>query len=325
MQYRSSHKPRRGVVLIVMVMCLLSLFAFLALAIDVGMLATARTAAQDAADAAALAGIRTLNGYSTNNNYSNVTPNAQAVATANKIFGTSLTNSNVTVNIGRYTYDSTTQQFSANFPGTSGAWTAVQVAVNTDVSGSMTFSKLLNTGSMNVQTTATAVHRPRDIAIILDYSGSMRFASLTGIPYSSARTGSNNADTNVPSFGHYSSTNDNLTATSFSSPYDAANITATTSDGRPPVCADFYQDATGTPAFSVPSSNYTSTPGGDNCLKTSKNTGANYATNVYDILGTTSKDNTFESSGYKAYSMRTTFNRYTQGPGYYGKTFWIWP
>ncbi|OYV91077.1 MAG: hypothetical protein B7Z73_05645 [Planctomycetia bacterium 21-64-5] len=39
---------------------------------------------------------------------------------------------------------------------------------------------------------------------------------------------------------------------------------------------------------------------------------------------TSSYDSTFETSGYQGYTG-SAFNGYTQGPGYYGKTFFIWP
>ena len=58
-----------------LVVCLIPLMACVALAIDLGVLTFAQTQFSDAADAAALAGARALNGNTaTNNNYSGVTP-----------------------------------------------------------------------------------------------------------------------------------------------------------------------------------------------------------------------------------------------------------
>jgi hypothetical protein len=123
-----------------------------------------------------------------------------------------------------------------------------------------------------------------------------------------------------------------LQDTSFTSPYDAANITTTTSDGRAPIIGDFYQDGSGTIAFSAASSGYSSVPGGDCPLKINKNAGATYCTTPADLLGigngsvtTSTRDATFEASGSTAYSMANSFSGYTQGPGYWGKTFFIWP
>ncbi len=323
---------RRGMVLVLFLVTLITLFTFLALAIDLGMLAVARTQCQAAADAAAMAGTRTLNGItSSNNNYSNVSPQALSAAESNSILGNAVQSSQVTVNIGRYAYNTTTQQFEGQIPGTSGTnWTLVQAQVTANLSGKLGFSKVFGFVPSNITTTSTGVHRPLDICVINDFTGSMRFASLLGTPYYGNRN-SNNPDSVYPTWGAYSDTTDAaLQATSFTSPYDAANITTTTSDGRPPICADFYQDSSGTPAFTAASNTYATTPGGDVPLKTSKNTSSTWGQTLASILNIASPtnstyDSTFESSGYKAYSMATTFNRYTLGPGYYGKTFFIWP
>ena len=309
---------------------IVALFSFLALAIDLGLFAMARTQCQAAADAAAMAGARTLNG-TTGNNYSNASPDAVESATNNSILGKPIASSQVTVNIGRYTYDSTANRFEGQFPGPSNDnWTLVQAIVTTNLSGQLAFSKIFNFTPSSITTKSTAVHRPRDICIVLDYSGSMRFASLTGVgPFDNPRS-CNNPDSVYPTWGAYSSASAGMQATTFTSPYDAANITTTTSDGRAPICADFYQDSTGTAAFTTASSAYATTPAGDIPLTTSKNTTTTYGKTLASILGIASpgnstRDANYESQGYKAYSMTTGCARYTQGPGYYGKTFFAWP
>ena len=55
----SGRTTRRGTVLPILGVCLISLFGFVGLAVDLGMLAVARTQCQNAADVAALAGTRT--------------------------------------------------------------------------------------------------------------------------------------------------------------------------------------------------------------------------------------------------------------------------
>ena len=325
---------RRGNALVLMVIFLVPLMAFMALSIDVGLLAMARTQCQDATDLAALAGVRTLDGTTANggNNYSAVTPAAQKVATANKVLWSTLQSSQVAVNIGRYVYNTNSQQFEGQFPGPStDNWSLVQAVTTVNVSGNLPFSKVLGISVPSLQTKATAVHRPRDVAIILDFSGSMRFASFLSIINGSGFV-TNNPDTLVPIFGHYSSLNSSMYATSSTLPYSPANITTTTSDGRPPICADFYQDASGTPAFTAAPATYATTPGGDNFLTSNKNTGTSFAQTVANVLNmspgtikTNTYDTTFESQGYVAYGMAPSFHGYTQGPGYYGKTFFIWP
>ncbi len=321
---------RRGAVLVLLMVSLLALLTFVALAIDLGILAVARTQCQDAADAAAMAGVRTLNGAS-GNNYSNAAPNALTAATANTVLSKAIGTSQVTTQVGRYTYVSANQRFEGQFPGPSTEnWSLVQANVSTNVSNMLAFSKVFNFSGGNISATATAIHRPRDIVIVLDYSGSMRFASLMGDPYTGNRT-SNNPDTVFPQFGHYSNTSAaGLQATTFTSPYDPANITTTTSDGRPPIVQDFYSDNNGTVAFSAASSAYATTPGGDNFIKTNKGAGSGYCSTPADLLNistvtTSTRDAMFESQGYKAYGMSANFNGYTQGPGYWGKTFFMWP
>ena len=124
-----------------------------------------------------------------------------------------------------------------------------------------------------------------------------------------------------------------MPASSASAPYGDANITTTTSDGRPPIVQDFYTNSSGTPAFSAASSSYATTPGGDVPPKTNKGAGSSYAQTVGQVLniaspGNSTYDATFETQGYKGYSMTSGtagFQGYTQGPGYWGKTFFLWP
>lgn len=322
---------RKGAVLALVLLCLIPMLTFAALSVDLGLLAIARTQVQNAADAAAMAAARTLNGDSTtSNNSAQVPANATAAMTANYVLGSAIAGTSLTTQIGRYTYNSTNQRFEGQFPGPSTEnLSMVRATVSANVQSSMAFSKVLNFTSPNVQAIATAAHRPRDVAIVLDYSGSMRFGSLLGIPpYTNPRS-SNNGDSIVPSFGHYSSSSAGLQASGYTSPYIEANITRTTSDGRAPVVTDFYQNASGTLAFSSAATSYGTTPAGDIPLKTNLNTGGSYAQTVAQIMNITTVTNStynssWENNGYHGVTG-TTFQGYTQGPGYWGKTFWIWP
>src|SRR5882757_1261833 len=110
MQRKKLTSNRRGAALVLVASCLIPLIACLALAIDLGMLVAARGQVSAAADAAAMAGARALNGITsnnTNNNYSNVLPSAQNAAKANSVLNQAITTSQVTANIGRYVYNST--------------------------------------------------------------------------------------------------------------------------------------------------------------------------------------------------------------------------
>ncbi|MGD9723025.1 MAG: pilus assembly protein TadG-related protein [Pirellulales bacterium] len=324
---------RRGAALVLLLVSLITLLTFVALAIDLGLLAVARTQCQDAADAAAMTGARTLNGSSANNNnFSAATPNAVQVATANTVLSRPIQTSKVAINVGRYVYVNGNQRFEGQFPGPSAEnWSMVRATVGADVSANMAFSRVFGFTGTNIQATATAAHRPRDVMIVLDYSGSMRFGSLVrDDPFASNAT-SNNPDTVVPLFGHYSNTGSAaMTATSFTSPYDPCNLTSMTSDGRAAIVQDFYQDTSGTAAFSPASAGYATAPGGDNYLLLNQNAGPGYSNHVQHVLGlgsatNSTRDPTWETSGYTAYGMTPQFNGYTQGPGYWGKTFFMWP
>src|SRR5271166_2325037 len=228
---RAGRAPRRGTVLVLVVVSMIPIVAMMAFAIDIGMLTVAQTQLRDAADAAALAGCRALNGNSaTNNNYSGASSAAQTAIAANDIMGNSLQASNLTVNIGQYTYNSTAQQFQGSFPSTlsSGNWNMVQAVLTTNLQNSLGFGNIFNFALPNFQATATSAFRPRDICVILDYSGSMRFSSLLGTPYYGNRN-CNNQDSVVPTFGQYSagSSSTGMPAASASAPYGNANISIT--------------------------------------------------------------------------------------------------
>jgi Flp pilus assembly protein TadG len=333
--HRTRRNQRRGAVMVLFVVGLVPIVAFMAFAIDIGMMTVAQTQLRDAADAAALAGCRALNGnQATNNNYAGATPAAQTAVTNNVVLGLPMAASQLTVNIGRYAYNATDQQFEGNFPGTTGNWDMVQAVVTANVTSSLGFGKIFNFSLPNFTATSTAAHRARDVCVILDFSGSMRFSSLMGLLYYGNRS-CNNQDTNVPAFGQYSagSSSTGMPAASAAAPYGNANITTTTADGRPPVVQDFYTNSNGTPAFSAASSSYAATPGGDVPPLTNKGAGSSYAQTVAQVLNISNPTNstyvtTFETKGYAGYNMTSGtagFQGYTQGPGYWGKTFYLWP
>src|SRR5205085_7525454 len=103
--------------------------------------------------------------------------------------------------IGCYTYNRTTNTFGKNLPSQgytkpSGEnWSLVTTTVS--FNDSTYFARALGTSSYSLAATATAIHRPRDVCIIVDFSGSMSFDSLLGGSYTGSRTQSLNADTLV--------------------------------------------------------------------------------------------------------------------------------
>jgi len=181
---------------------------FVALAIDIGMMVVARTQCQNAADIAALAGARTLDG-SINNNVSGATAAASQSAQNNSILNTPITAAQVTsVLPGIYRYSTSAQRFQAVFgqsPASNEGYGVMQVSI---LSQQPTiFARVLGIQSVNVGAIATAVHRPVDLDVVLDFSGSMAYCSQFGYPGTAgyaAVSGSLNPDPSFPQFGPWS-------------------------------------------------------------------------------------------------------------------------
>src|SRR5262249_55393164 len=123
------YRQRAGAVAPLVALCLVAMFGFIALSIDLGVIAVARNQCQDAADSAALAGARTLTGNQ-NSKDSNGTvdpylqnqalANAQTLGETNFVLNKQLTANNVVVSVGQYYYSDTTTSFTA-WPTDSGS------------------------------------------------------------------------------------------------------------------------------------------------------------------------------------------------------------
>src|SRR3954469_4654078 len=126
---------RAGSILPLLVICLIALMGMIALAIDVGMVAVARTQAQDVADLAALAGARMFTGDASNasnlNNVATAVATAKAAADNNAILGRPVTSPMIGTRTGVYTYDAANQRFTASFPNAPGAdaWSVMEVTL----------------------------------------------------------------------------------------------------------------------------------------------------------------------------------------------------
>src|SRR5262245_24413310 len=118
---------RRGTILPLLAVTCFALFGFVALAVDLGMLMVARTECQNAADAAALIGARTLDNNvpegMTESAYDNQRPAAITAATtmvrSNYLLKNTFAFSDSTIDkveIGIYDYNTTNQLFQPTFP-----------------------------------------------------------------------------------------------------------------------------------------------------------------------------------------------------------------
>jgi len=317
------------------VLCLVAMCGFLALSIDIGMMLVARTQAQNAADAAAMTGARTLNG-SSNSNEPNAKINAAAVAELNSVLSQAVQASEVTVVDGSYDYDATSQVFVINIPpiqkydNSTTPPTALPLTYNLSrvtvtPSRQPAFSRVLGVTSLNVSATATAAHRPRDVCLVLDYSGSMNNESdlWNNEGYlTSANNSPNNNDTVYPQWAGHSASNANMVNTQSDSRVGRSNVTITAL-GVPPLVNDFYQNAfgatTGIPAFNPAPTTVTNTAAGGDKPLFKKNSTTVYAQTVAHVTG----GNSNPFNGHK--SVNGSWTGYTQGPGYYGMTFYNWP
>jgi hypothetical protein len=371
MPLRTSRRP--GAVLPLVTVCLVALLGFVALAIDVGMMAVARTQAQAAADISALAGARTLNGQ-VGNNKTNAELEAKEAARANQILTTQITDSQVVlVNAGVYKYDTTSQRFQADFtnpPTATEAYGAMRVRITT--TQATFFGRVLGMNAMSISAIATAVHRPRDLAISLDFSGSMRFSSEFNYPPisgSTAVTGGLNPDPDFPRFGPWAiypiatagtpnpmqkltaytdsggetHAQNNLTVATDNGPAIVNNFQTTAVNGGPNAftnSAPFNTSNTPvcTPAPSSFVSQYASGYAGDRWplkwgVTTTTPTVTHYAKTAAEMLNissvtTSTRNATWETSGYDYTSLafrNGAFKGYSMGPGYYGKSFYVWP
>ena len=280
MNARTIRNSRRGTVLPMLAACLIALFTFVALAVDLGMVAVARTDCQNAADIASLAGTRTLNNKpgAIDNNRTAAIVKAKAAITDNYNIGESYTTSQIqSVTAGQYNYDTTSQTFAVSYPSSlsgSQSWTAMEVVLS--VSQPTFFMKIWGVNSMPTGARAVSVHRPRDIALAIDMTGSMGYGSIPRLndKIGSAATGINDSSTMWPQFSHnqrytgYSTNNitGSETGTLSSRPnpfqqmgsitsapylYAPANLTIETPNGKP-IVRDFNYDPSNLADPSVP-------------------------------------------------------------------------
>ena len=182
---------------------------FLALAIDLGMLAIAKTQAQQAADVAALtAAAHPERQRSINYNQSAATTNAQNVLTYNPILGQPLQSSQLQLTYGSYDYNQTTQTFNANYPATSGM-------PETAVTATVTIQQLAGRVQLDLGVAIpperhshrpggppAARHRPGDGPLRLD---ALRHLPRVRLLHHLAHHQQSRHP--VPTFGHYSSSN----------------------------------------------------------------------------------------------------------------------
>ena len=149
---------RRGVIVVLAAVLLVVMLAMIAFAVDVGFITVARTELQGAADAAALAGVAKL-----------PLGESEASSTASEYVNRNIATNKppaITTTAGQWSVK--TNSF---VPGKS-PFDALQVQVDSK-NQALFFGRVMNTNTFNAAAKATAIVRPRDIMLVLDYSGSM--------------------------------------------------------------------------------------------------------------------------------------------------------
>jgi Flp pilus assembly protein TadG len=372
-------RRRPGVIMPVVALLLVCLCGFTALSVEVAMMATVKIQCQNAADSAALAGARTLNGGATSST-SQAQANALTAAAANSALGWNssgtlavvpFASTEVSTTCGTYHYNTTSQTFYPAYTLQSGEdYNLVSATVKRVVKNNF-FS--VDGGTSNASTTPTivatavAAHRPRDVAVVLDFSGSMNnesdlwncesyLGSLEGL--------SNNSDPVVPAFGHYSSSSTALVSSS-APPGGSCNLTQSVY-GMPPLVNSYFSTLSsvspGTSAFTAALTAYGTQPMGDVPVYTSNAGSGSFAQTANNIFGTSyttsilknsaadafengsvstasQGSNNLATAGYNnLYTLKVPpspsgknqlgvagFSGFTEGPGYWGKTFFQWP
>jgi len=156
---------RRGAILVLSCFLIIVMVGLVAFTVDLGYIELVRTQLQASVDSAALAGASQLvNGTAAANT------EALNFVSQNSAGGKTLSASNTTVEFGNW--DPVTRTFTVSNSNPNG------VRITASLNQQPTFfAKMYGMNSFNTSAQAIAVYQPRDIALALDYSGSMCFDS----------------------------------------------------------------------------------------------------------------------------------------------------
>jgi Flp pilus assembly protein TadG len=162
---RPLRSERGGVIVVLTTVLLVFLLGVVAFAIDIGFVANVRSELQAATDAAAFAGAGALvTGTGT------ATTAAQTFYTSNRAGGNQLTTSSLGIEFGQWDSNSRTFSVSNTQPNA--------IRVSSSLSNQpLFFGSVFNQKNFNMTAKAVATYMPRDIVMVLDYSGSMCFDS----------------------------------------------------------------------------------------------------------------------------------------------------
>jgi Flp pilus assembly protein TadG len=156
---------RKGNIVVLTAFLLVVILAMIAFAVDVGYMSVVGTEMRASVDAAALAGAGELvNGTAA------AEQEALEYLAMNKVGTQTLDASNATIEFGHW--NTVTRTFSASNVRPN----AIRVTGN-NAGNSLFFGRVFGKTGFESEAQAVAVYQPRDIALVLDYSGSMCFDS----------------------------------------------------------------------------------------------------------------------------------------------------
>jgi Flp pilus assembly protein TadG len=182
-------EDRRGTILVLTAVLMIVLLGFVALTVDNGFIQLTRTQLQSAADAAALSGAMELNA---SDDPALVRANASREIVTTAAMYRAGDQSSVTINpatdvtFGRLAWNGTSQSYKITWGNDAVPYNVVKVRA-LRISGAdgdnrlpLFFAPVLGSNKADVGAEAIATFQPRDIMIVLDFSGSMNDDSCLG-------------------------------------------------------------------------------------------------------------------------------------------------
>jgi Flp pilus assembly protein TadG len=180
-RYSSYPRARRAAVVVYTAICMTVVMGMAALAVDIGALYQAQAELQRSADGAALAAAGQLVAEGADDPQQAAADAAEEITLRNPVLGSPVhLNSATDVEYGRAVYSTATGQY--EFEPGGDVFDSVRVTVRrTEDSENgpieLMFAKFLGHDSRGLEARAAAVLVPRDIAVVIDVSGSMTYDS----------------------------------------------------------------------------------------------------------------------------------------------------
>jgi len=175
---QNTEPERRGIVVVLAAVFMVVIFAFLAFSVDVGYITLVKGQLHNAADASALAAAMEMTAANPGDVLTNVEQAALEVAAANPAGdyeGVQLNPADGEVEVGRRTWNQSTGEFDYLWGAAATPYNVVKVTASRGGADSLPlfFAPVLGHNTADLRVSAIAGFQPRDLMLVLDYSGSM--------------------------------------------------------------------------------------------------------------------------------------------------------